>query len=70
MRWFFSPDGDEVLLRARLEDESRIGDAVLAIKAGEAFHDLTFAQLRRLGAGIIDEDFSGQGASSRSAGSA
>jgi hypothetical protein len=59
--WFFSTTKDgTVYLQARLEgDGGMIGDAVRTVREGERFCGLTHAELKKVGAGIVEVDDNG-----------
>ena len=59
MKFFFNPLGDVVVLRARLDDGERIGDARAEIADGQKFYNISYDELRKVGSGVVEVDEDG-----------
>jgi hypothetical protein len=53
-RWWFSRDGETVVLRSRVEgDDGTIGDAFAEVRPGETAFSLTYQELFDAEAGVL-----------------
>lgn len=55
-RWFFTTDGDRIVLQARFEGDGAIGDAFSQVRPGGKIKNLTYEDLKAAGAGTIVVD--------------
>lgn len=61
MRWYFSLDGDVVVVRARAEAGRMLGDLCEELRAGEEIFGVSYAALRLAGGGSIEVSAAGRG---------
>jgi hypothetical protein len=52
-RWFFTVDGDRIVLQARFEGDGAVGDAISEVRPGGKIKNLTYEDLKRAGSGTV-----------------